>query len=403
VRVLLVAPYPPTAPLSGGRRRIYEQLRALGRHGEVDVACLTYSPYDESQLGRLSLPGVRFHPVRLAVRPPARSRPDASIEGWPSVAQAWWSDELRERVAALAAEHEYDWALAEHCFAAPYVEDLAVPELLTGHNVEYRVLEQIAAHEGDLAAALSLSGRPGRFYRFAARQLPLMRRFEEERWRRADRCVVVSDVERRIVTGARGDDRVHVIPNCPEPDAGGASLRAGPPGIAMVGALDYFPNVDALVHLVERVLPLVRRRRPDVDVVVAGRDPTPSLVTYCLRAGLRVVPNPATTWDVLTSGSVAACPLRFGAGTRIKVLDAMAAGVPVVASTRAVEGLRVAAGREVVVADAPHEFAAALDELLSSESSRLAQARAGREFLDAAGLRWSTAFAGLEAVLSWRS
>src|SRR5205814_445651 len=140
-------------------------------------------------------------------------------------------------------------------------------------------------------------------------------------------------------------------------------------------------NVDAVVQLIDGIFPIIRQRHPDVKVIVAGRDPEPQLVRFCNDAKIQIVPNPVSFETLISSNSVMVCPLRFGAGTKIKILDALAAGTPIVASNSAVEGLGVTSGKEVLLGSSPETFGQAISELLSSQSLRMSLVRAGQEFL----------------------
>lgn len=394
MRLLIVSAYPPTPPFSGGRRRIFEQLRSLSYNNHVDLACLTYDDTEEARLECLELPVRRF-----GIRHGWDRQPRDASGRLPELAERFWSSRLQELVNDLSNECHYDWVIAEHCYAATYTEGLSTRKALTVHNIEYRIFEQLAADERNLGLILSLAGRAGELFQNASTQVSMLKRFEETIWSHMDLCITVSETESRMISDALANPRLYAAPNCPGQPMSRSSLKPGPPGIVFMGALNYLPNVDAIVYLLRSILPLVRQGASDLDVVIAGRDPEPQLVEFCQRAQVRVVGNPDSFDDVVTSGSILVCPLRFGAGTRIKVLDAMAAGVPVVATGFAVEGLGVSAGRDFVLAESAAEFSNVVLELVQSESLRLEIAAAGHRFLRDNELRWSSVFAGLESRL----
>lgn len=144
MKLLVVTPYPPTPPFAGGRRRILEQLRAFSRANEVDLACLTYSDADEVQLQQLKLPRVRI----FSVRQEDGQFPQSFVRKRPYLVERFWNSRLMECIAALARGIQYDWVAAEHCYAAVYLESLAAQKMVTEHNIEYRIFEQIARHDG---------------------------------------------------------------------------------------------------------------------------------------------------------------------------------------------------------------------------------------------------------------
>jgi glycosyltransferase involved in cell wall biosynthesis len=395
MKILVIAPDPPTPPYSGTRRRLLELLRSLGGGNEVDLACLVQSHADEAHLQQLTIPGVRLFAVghdRAQFLRPVLNR-------WPALIERYWNPNLAECVAALVRKRRYDWTFAEECYVTPYLDGVSAPRALTAHNIEYRIFEQIAGHNGDLDESFRLTGPRREKFRHAREELPELREYERETWKRVDLCVTVSSTEHPIVAGVAGASKVYLAPNCPWRSIRVAPLKPGQPALVYIGKLNYFPNVDAIVRLVDSILPLVRKDWPEVDFVVAGREPAEELIDFCHRAGVRVVANPERIEDVVTEGSVLVSPLQFGGGTRIKVLDAFALGVPVVASELTIEGLGVRPGRECIVAGPPHEFAGAVSDLLGSRARREALAEAGREYLDTHHLQWSDTFAGLERRL----
>jgi glycosyltransferase involved in cell wall biosynthesis len=392
MNILVISSYPPTPPLAGGRRRIFEQLSALRPTNEVDLVCQTYAASDDRQLAGIAKEtGARVFSVRREENQRLRSRP--------FLVEKFWNEGIVERVRSLVGHTQYDWAVAEHCYCAEYLHGISAKKMLTEHNIEYRLLEQIAVHDGDLSRAFFLTGSPGDIFRNALKELPFLREYERQVWREMDLCVAMSEPESKIIAEETEEHRIQVIPNCPGKADFAEPLRPGPPRILFIGALNYFPNVDAALFLLESIVPRVWRVRPEVEIVVAGRDPQPQFIEFCRRSGVRIESNPSNINDFMTSGAVLACPLRFGSGTRIKILDAMAAGVPVVATHLAAEGLEVTEDLDILLADTQEEFSDHLLDLLGSCTLRKTLAEAGRHFLEVRNLRWPDVFAQLERRL----
>ncbi len=173
----------------------------------------------------------------------------------------------------------------------------------------------------------------------------------------------------------------------------------GRPRLALTGVMDYQPNADAAVVLIDRVLPRVRAVVPDAEVVIIGRDPAPDLV-----ARARAVPGVTVTGFVddmrpyLEQASVLVAPLRYASGTQNKLLEAMAMALPVVTTPIAAAGLQIdATPPPVVVADD--------DDALASAVVRVLRDAAVRDALEAAGpcyvaerFDWSRSAARLEAM-----
>ena len=182
-----------------------------------------------------------------------------------------------------------------------------------------------------------------------------MRRIEARIVRRAAHVMFASERDRLLIMGAATTPEASIVPNGVDLAFWRrTALTLGRDRIVFTGAMHYPPNVDAALVLANQVLPLVRRRLPEVSLDIVGRDPAPALLAIADRPGVRVTGYVPDVRPYLDGASVFAAPLRFGAGIQNKLLEALAMEVPVVASTLAIDGLRV--GREAppaAVADDP--------------------------------------------------
>jgi len=155
-----------------------------------------------------------------------------------------------------------------------------------------------------------------------------------------------------------GMDAVHASPNkiVPEPGLAPAAVPVGGRTLLFVGALFYPPNEDAMLWFAEAVLPELRRHVPDVRVVAAGRAEE-SLQRQLSRHGIGYAHAPADLRPLYAEATAVIAPVRGGGGTKLKVLEAWQHGRPLVATSHAARGLAVDAGRHLLVADRPREFA----------------------------------------------
>ena len=158
-----------------------------------------------------------------------------------------------------------------------------------------------------------------------------------------------------------------------------------------VGNFLHAPNIDAAMRLTQSIFPLVRRARPDAQLVIVGPEP-PAALQSAGGDGVTITGPVDSVVPYLDAASVVVAPLAQGGGTRVKVLEALAAGKAVVASRRAAAGLDVVDGRHILLADDIGEFAAAIVRLLNDEKARIALARGARE--------WACAHGGWEPVVA---
>jgi glycosyltransferase involved in cell wall biosynthesis len=279
--------------------------------------------------------------------------------------------------------------LVTSLFMYPYVPpSLRSRTVLDSHNVEARRL-------ASMSAALGRSPRG-----LAARlQTGPVATFEAEAVRSVARTLAVSEQERRIFE-AFAPGRVELVAN--GVDADEHRFRAAPAGgreILFVGSLDYGANIDAVRYLAGTVAP--RLRSEGARITVVGSNPGRAVRSAAAKAPLAVdlrghVP---TVDEYFLRARAFAVPLRFGGGTRLKILEALARGVPVVTTTIGCEGLDLEPGEDLLVADDPEAFAQCLDLLLTDDDlCRRLAARGFRSVRDR--YSWDSIGRGFSEVLA---
>jgi hypothetical protein len=152
--------------------------------------------------------------------------------------------------------------------------------------------------------------------------------------------------------------------------------------IVFCAKLDYFPNQDAAVYFVQSVWPVLLARRPQLRLEIVGSRPPRSVRRLDGKNNIQVIPSVPDVRPHLGRAWVAISPIRAQAGTQNKVLEAMALGVPVVATQMCCSGLAVEAGKHLLVADTPEEFASAVEYLLDDQLLRANIVRAARAYVE---------------------
>ncbi len=190
-----------------------------------------------------------------------------------------------------------------------------------------------------------------------------------------------------------------VIPNGVEAQAAPRFDRESPrPTVTFTGTLDYPPNVDAIRYFAEAIWPSILHAVPDARLQVAGRNPSRKVLQLADVRGIEILPNVPDMAAVIQASWVIVAPMRLGVGIKNKVLEAWAAGRPVVQTPRATNGLRLNEATAALVAGAPDAFARLVTELLGDRERRH---RAGRDGLDLVRTRhsWPAAAQALSRVL----
>jgi glycosyltransferase involved in cell wall biosynthesis len=155
----------------------------------------------------------------------------------------------------------------------------------------------------------------------------------------------------------------------------------GPPTLAFLGTLDYPPNLDALEHFFHDIHPGLLPLLPDLRVSIVGRNPVREVLAYANRPGVTVSGSVPDVRPHLAEAGALVVPLRVGGGTRIKILEALAAARPVVSSTVGAEGLELRDGEHLLIADEPEAFVRACARLLEDAALRRRLVEAGRRLV----------------------
>jgi hypothetical protein len=227
-----------------------------------------------------------------------------------------------------------------------------------------------------------------------------LREHEVAAARRATRCLVATPREQALLHAFAPWAPTTVVPN-------GVDLEyfTPPPApetdstLIFTGALDDFPNVDAVVDFVQTIFPRIRDRVPRARFLVVGKDPTRAVRRLAALRGVEVVGTVPDVRPYLRQAAVAVAPMRVAGGVQNKILEAMAMGLPVVATSKAHAGLEARSGQHLFVADDPATFADVVVRLLSPVELRAQVGRAARKFVEA-NHSWVAAMAKLDRVIA---
>jgi glycosyltransferase involved in cell wall biosynthesis len=366
LRILVLSPAMPARWWGFGTRVLHLVKHLAEGH---DVTVLTYAgPDDADDLAELQELGVAVHRVP---RQPARRRARrleqlvSLIAREPFAVRSVHSGAMQEALDRLVAGRAVDVVLVESsqmaCFRLP--QDL--PIVLDEHNVEYELLSRMQAGE---------QSRLRRFFNGVEQRK--FREHEHRLWRTVDGIAVTSEREVPIVRRHTHTTPVAVVPNAVDLDYFRPVTTEPTPGaLVFTGLLTYRPNLDAVMHFVDEVLPLVRRRHPGVELTVIGRGDECDLA-WLRQRGVVVTGRVPDIRPRVAEGAVVVVPLRIGGGTRLKVVEALAMGKAIVSTSLGWEGIDVRSGEHLLTADDPASFADAVVRLLDDghEARRLGQA-----------------------------
>jgi polysaccharide biosynthesis protein PslH len=230
------------------------------------------------------------------------------------------------------------------------------------------------------ARALAAAGLRRRLLRSESDRV---RRFIAAEYGRFDRVVVVSNPDGDALREVNPSLDVAVVPNGVDVDfyAPDPNMARDPNRIVFTGLMSYAPNVLTAEYLARRIFPRVRAACPDARLVLVGRAPAPRVRALVEIDGVTVTGEVPDIRPWLTGGSVYACPMIVGTGIKNKLLEAMACGMPCVATPLALQGLRATPERDLLVGRTEAELAGAVVRVLGDEELAKSLGRAARAYV----------------------
>jgi len=363
MEILFVCKTLPHEKVIGGPVIIYNRVRILSlRH---NVSLLTFvSPDEWDYTDSVSRFCLDFQGVSMpSYGNPLRKAWDFFFSPVPIYFLNNYSKEMYGALREMVGRNRYDVVISEYSMVAQYLyrnPDLAgIKRVMSVHECYYLARRKAWQVQGfsreGLSALINLKG---------------LRKFEFDMYADADRVLVLTPEGKAELLEIRPDLDISVVPHGVDVDHFSVTAEsAKEQAVMFLGNYPHDPNRDAVIYFYERVWPLVKEEVPEALFYIVGKDPTPDLLELA-RSDPSVVVT-GTVDDVrpyFEKARVFINPVRIGGGFRGKILEAMSMGLPIVTTSLGAEGVNAESGRDMIVADDPREFAAAVVRLLRDDA-----------------------------------
>jgi polysaccharide biosynthesis protein PslH len=384
MRLLMLAHRIPYPPHTGDKVRAYQVARHLASRHELTLGFVIDDAADRGGLDALrrEIPDLEWGGLW---KPTALARGMAALACGRSLSIAYFhSRRLSRRVHRRLEGGGYDAIYVSSSPMAHYVRGSRLPVIMDFVDVDSDKWTQYAGKQ-----------RPPRSwaYRLEGRRL---RDFEGEAVRWGHRCILATAVEETLLRSFAPWARTAVVPN--GVDLAGYEAPAEAPTVIFTGAMDYLPNVDAVEHFCADIFPAVTRAVPGARFLIVGLNPAPAVRRLAALPGVTVTGAVPDVRPYYRQAAVCVAPLRIARGIQNKVLQSMALGVPVVATSAAARGLEARRDEHFLVEEDPARFAQAVIGLLGDRDGRRRLAERARTFVERHH-SWPAILARIEALV----
>lgn len=370
----MLTPYLPFPLLSGGQIRTYNLLKKLAKKHEVTLFSLIKNHEEKKYIPELEK---YCHKVRVFKR---SEHPftftnifKTAISSYPFLVMRNHAPKIISAVEKELEQNNYDLIHAETFYMMPHIPQTTTPTILVEQTIEYLGYESYAKKAPFfLRPILNID-------------INKIRHWEKHYWKACDTLIVMSEDDKKYISKEIGESKkIEVVANGVDTDwfAEIKKQKQNNPTVLSVGTFKWLPNVEAVEYLVTQVWPLLKEKIAEAELKIVGNAPTEAVYEYEKKdPSIKVIGRIPDIRDAFATSDILMAPVFSGKGTRYKVLEAMASGTPVVATTTAVEGLEVTSGVHVMTSNSAKGMAKLAVELLNDTKKRKDMAKNGKKFV----------------------
>ncbi len=386
MKILLISPWLPYPLNWGFAKRVFHVLDVLGRRHDVTLVAFSHGD-DDADVKVLEAHCAAVHTVPAPTFALGKRVAQLTSLLSPKSFQRRLihSPLMQQKLDELTAGEPFDIIHLETSQMECYRFDPRSVLVLDEHNIEYELYYRMYQSEG---TAIRRWFNWLEYYKF--------KREETASWRASHGCVLTSQREASLLGEIVPAVPTAVVPNAVDTDYfAPSSIAVEPDTIVLTGLMKYRPNVDGALFFVNEIFPRILRQRPGATFYIVGGEAPPE-VTRLAAQNVIVTGSVEDVRPYVHKAAVFAVPLRMGSGTRLKVLEGLSMGKPMVSTALGCEGIELVHGQHLLIADGAEAFAAAVLDLLSRPDLAQRLSDEGRALM-LRQYRWEHAVDALEA------
>jgi glycosyltransferase involved in cell wall biosynthesis len=393
MKILFLTQLFPYPPICGGTILSWNVLRHLGAQHDVTLVCFVRKEPVKEQMDAVKSLCKDIHTVFIKRSTAAniKSAAESLISNVPFIVGRDYVPDMQSTVSRLLNSRQFDLIYIDHLQMAQYTANWdRCPKVLSEHNVEWKIIERIAEAERFSPKGL-----------FAKIEWKKLRKWELDNCTKFDMVFTVSENDKRTLENANPklSNVVHIPIGVDFNSFSKTELSPLAQNIVSIGTMSWPPNIDSIHYFVRDIYPAVKARTNGVKLVVTGSSPPESIRKLSEQdSTIEITGFVEDLTAIAASAAVFIVPLRSGSGMRVKIINAMAMGLPIVSTSIGCEGIDVCHDQHLLIADNSNDFADAIIRLMNDFGLRKRLAEAGRDFA-MKNYSWDSIYARLDQAL----
>lgn len=363
MKILMLTPYLPYPPSSGGQVRSYNLIKNLAKDHEITLFSLIKNESEKKFINELEKYCCKVKVFKRSEKPwTLKNILKTGFSLYPFVVVRNFSEEEKESLVEELISHKYDIIHAETFYVMPHLPKTDVPVVLVDQTIEFQVYQHYVKNLKNPFLKL--------FFYIDVLKIKFC---ELSFWRKAKKVVAVSEDDKKKMLSLVNGLNVGVVPNGAGEDLMQIFGRREPektPTVFFQANFNWMQNTEAAINLATKVFPMIQNKIDDVKCWIVGQEAKEkigNLETENLKIIDLDTADTRGVVDAYKRATVFIAPLEGPGGTRLKILGAMAAGVPVVTTKVGIEGIDAKDGKEVLIADDWEQMAEKVVKLIKNK------------------------------------
>jgi len=364
MKILMVTPYVPYPPSSGGQVRTINLLKHLSQKNEITLVSLYKNEEEKKYENYL----IRYcKKIYLCQRPEKpwtiKNIVKTIFSSSPFLVVRNYSDRAKEIITSLLQKENFDVIHAETFYVMPHIPQTKIPIVLVEQTIEYNVYKHFV---NSLPFYL-------RVLLYFDIDIVKLKYWERYYWKKADIVVAVSSPDEKTIKKEESKIKTSIIPNCVGDEMIVSRLEKKSfkkPIIFFQGNFYWLQNVEAAKFLIEKIYPLLVKKNRSISLIIAGQNA--KKIGKIKERNIQIIDILSDDTQVVkklfSQATLFISPIFGPGGTRLKILAAMGSGIPVISTQTGVEGLAVKNNQHVLIAKSPKEFVSKIDKVFSNKN-----------------------------------